>query len=113
MKNSIKKQDIDNILAKTFIKVQKYGDKTTVLMATLPNGFVIVEYSSCVDPANFDMKIGEQNCMDKLVNKIWELEGYRLQSELNNELPEILESQPTQIDLTISMKINDEEIEIL
>lgn len=82
MINRINKKDIDNILKDTLIKVEKYGDKTTILKATLPNGFVIIESSSCVDPANFDMKMGEEICMDKLVNKIWELEGYKLQSEL-------------------------------
>ena len=82
MKNSVTKEQIDKILSETFIKVEKYGDKTTVLMATLPNGFVIVESSSCVDPKNFDMKIGEQICMEHLENKIWELEGYKLQCEM-------------------------------
>lgn len=82
MKNRVTQEDIDKILANTFIKIEQYGEKTTVLMATLPNGFVIVESSSCVDPANFDMKIGEQICMEHLVDRIWELEGYRLQSEL-------------------------------
>lgn len=82
MKNSVTKEQIDKILSETFIKIEKYGDKTTVLMATLPNGFVIVESSSCVDPENFDMKIGEQICMEHLENKIWELEGYKLQCEM-------------------------------
>lgn len=54
-------------------------------MATLPNGFVIVESSSCIDPTNFDMSVGEQICMEKLENKIWELEGYGLQSKLKEE----------------------------
>lgn len=85
MKNKITKTDIDFILANTLIKVEKYGDKTTILKATLPNGFVIVESSSCVDAENFDMAIGEQICMEKLENKIWELEGYKLQSQLNKE----------------------------
>lgn len=82
MKNSVTKEQIDKILSETFIKIEKYGDKTTVLMATLPNGFVIVESSSCVDSENFDMKIGEQICMEHLENKIWELEGYKLQCEM-------------------------------
>ena len=82
MKNSVTKEQIDKILSETFIKIEKYGDKTTVLMATLPNGFVIVESSSCVDSKNFDMKIGEQICMEHLENKIWELEGYKLQCEM-------------------------------
>ena len=51
-------------------------------MATLPNGFIIVESSSCVDPANYNQSLGEQICMDKIVGKIWYLEGYKLQSEL-------------------------------
>lgn len=85
MKNSITQKDIDNILKDTLIKVEQYGDKTTVLKATLPNDFVIIESSSCIDPVNFDMKLGEQICMGKLCDKIWELEGYKLQSKIMEE----------------------------
>lgn len=81
--NSVKKETIDNILSQTLIAVEKYGDKTTILKATLPNGFIVVESSSCVDPKNFNMSIGEQICMKKLEDKIWELEGYKLQNELS------------------------------
>lgn len=84
-KTSVTKADIDNILANTFIKTEKYGDKTTIVKATLPNGFVIIADSSCVDPSNFDMSIGEQECMKKIEDKIWELEGYRLQCEISEE----------------------------
>ena len=113
-KNKVTKQDIDKILANTFVKVEKYGDKTTVLMATLPNDFVIVESSSCVDPANFDMSIGEQICMDKLVDKIWELEGYRLQSELSKKQNDNIgaylkiEQTPNEIKYIISNKKAEE-----
>ncbi len=106
MKNKITKEDIDLILANTFIKVEKYGDKTTVLMATLPNGFVIVESSSCVDPTNFDMKIGEQICMQKLEDKIWELEGYKLQSKL-------YEGQFKNIGCTVKIEQNPNEIKFI
>ncbi len=80
---SIKKEYIDSILSQTLISVEKYWDKTTILKATLPNGFVVIESSSCVDPKNFNMSIGEQICMKKLEDKIWELEGYKLQNELS------------------------------
>lgn len=83
MKNKITKEDIDFILSKSYITAENFGDKTTILKAVLPNGFVFVTSSSCVDPANFDMKIGEQLCMQKLEDKIWELEGYRLQCEVS------------------------------
>lgn len=85
MKNMITKDDIDNILKDTLFEVEKFGDKTTILKATLPNGFVIIESSSCIDPINFDMKIGEEICMNKIVNKIWELEGYKLQCQIRKE----------------------------
>lgn len=106
MKNKITKEDIDKILSKTLVKVEKYGDKTVVLMATLPNGFVIIESSSCIDPVNFNMSIGEQICMDKLVDKIYELECYKLQSKLHEE-------QTNNIGLEIKIEQNPDEIKYI
>lgn len=61
------------------------GDKTCVVMFTLKNGFVIVESSSCVSPENYDADIGKEICRERALNKIWELEGYKLQSKLYQE----------------------------
>lgn len=74
---------IDEIMENTEIKVlpNVFG-KCTVVAAKLPNGFVIVESSACVDPRNYDEDMGVEICMDKIINKVWELEGYKLQSEL-------------------------------
>ena len=35
--------------------------------------------SSCVDPKNYDEKIGKDICMGRIKNKIWELLGFLLQ----------------------------------
>jgi hypothetical protein len=59
------------------------GDKTTVVQATLRNGFVITESSSCVDPANYDKDVGEKICMDRIQNKVWELLGFMLQTAIS------------------------------
>jgi hypothetical protein len=56
--------------------------KTTIGIFTLINGFVIVESSSCVDPKNYNEAVGKQICRDRANAKIWELEGYKLQSKL-------------------------------
>ena len=74
---------IDEIMENTEIKVlpSVFG-KCTVVAAKLPNGFVIVESSACVDPRNYDEDMGVEICMNKIINKVWELEGYRLQSAL-------------------------------
>lgn len=59
------------------------GDKTTIVRATLRNGFEIVETSSCVSPENYDERIGQELCMKKIKDKVWELLGFLLQTAVN------------------------------
>jgi hypothetical protein len=76
--NTIIEQNIND-----FIKsydVSLWGDKTTVVHATLANGFIITESSSCVDPSNFNMDIGESICKDRIQNKLGEMLGFMLQT---------------------------------
>ena len=82
MKNKITQEDIKAILDASKFEAVKIGEKTTVVCCTLPNGFVICESSSCVDPVNYDQKLGEQICKERIANKVWELEGYVLQNSL-------------------------------
>lgn len=65
--------------------IQTVFDKCTVVSCKLPNGFVVVESSACVSPKNYNKEIGVEICMDKITDKIWELEGYKLQSMLYEE----------------------------
>lgn len=81
-KNTITTEHIQAIMDQTAFETSTIGDKTTIVHATLPNGFVIVESSSCVDPENYDLQIGRGICLERIKDKIWELEGYRLQSQL-------------------------------
>lgn len=81
-RNTVTSDHIGAIVAATEFKTQTVYGKTTIVTAKLPNGFVIVESSSCVDPANYDEKIGAQACRERIINKIWELEGYKLQDDL-------------------------------
>ncbi|EEM01929.1 MULTISPECIES: Gp49 family protein [Bacillus] len=82
MDNTVTQQDIDNILEKTQWTVEEFHGKCTVVVAKLPNGFILTESSACVDSADYDMDIGMECCKERIVNKIWELEEYRLQCEL-------------------------------
>lgn len=79
---SVTQEQIDEIIRNSIIKVDTLWDKCTVVAANLPSGFIIVESSACVDPANFDAKVGFDICMERIENKIWELEGYKLQCEV-------------------------------
>lgn len=79
---SVSAEDIDAIIECCEFEVCTAFDKCTIVACKLPNGFVIVESSACVDPNNFDEETGFNNCLEKIVNKIWELEGYVLQEDM-------------------------------
>ena len=76
---------IEEILDNSNIVIQTVFDKCTVVACQLPNGFVIVESSACVSPENYNEDMGVEICMGRIVDKIWELEAYRLQEELYEE----------------------------
>ena len=85
MKNSITQKEIDDLISKSQIKIQAVFGKCTVVSIQLPNGFVIVESSSCVDPINYNEITGATICINKIKDKLWELEGYKLQNELGGK----------------------------
>lgn len=84
MTNTITQEHIDSIIEKSKIVFEKFGNKTLVGVCTLPNGFVLVENASCIDPANYDFEIGKEIIIERFINKLWELEGYLLQSQGGN-----------------------------
>jgi hypothetical protein len=81
-KNTVTQEHVENIFQNTTLDYATTFGKCTVLTAQLPNGFIIVESSACVDPINFDADMGADICNERVKNKIWELEGYVLQSKL-------------------------------
>lgn len=83
MSNTVTQEQVAQIFFDSFKEVTTMGNKTTVLAVTLPSGFVIVESSSCVDPDNYDEQMGYEICRDRVINKIWELEGYVLQKKVS------------------------------
>lgn len=75
---------IDEIMDKSEFVTCKVFDKCTVVACKLPNGFVIVESSSCVDPDDYDEDIGIENCLSRIETKICELEAYGLHEKLRD-----------------------------
>ena len=75
---SIGQQMVDDFIDK--VESMTMGEKTTVTQVTLKNGFIITESSSCVDPKNYSMEIGEEINLEHAKNKIWELLGFLLQT---------------------------------
>ena len=94
--NTVTTAQIDQIIKDSEIVVKTIFDKCTVVAVKLKNGFVLTESSACVDPENYDESLGMSICMERIRNKLWELEGYKLQCELaqkgenNHEKKEII-----------------------
>ena len=83
MENTVKKEQIERLLNKSEVTATTVFEKVTVVAVQLPNGFVVVESSGAVDKENYDFELGKQICLERIQNKLWELEGYVLQKELN------------------------------
>lgn len=85
MQNTVTQKMVDDIFSKAEKKVYTMFDKCTVVCVKLENGFVLTESSACVDPANYNEELGKEICFERIKNKIWELEGYRLQCDIFKE----------------------------
>lgn len=77
-KPSISQQMVDDFIDK--VEVQTMGEKTTVVRATLRNGFEIVDASSCVSPENYSEELGKKICLERIKGKVWMLLGFLLQT---------------------------------
>lgn len=103
MKNTVTQEQINNLIADSDIKVSTVFDKVTVVSLKLPSGFVVTESSACVDPANYDESLGRELCLQRIENKLWELEGYVLATELNKQKNNtVLNEYKNSLDLEIS-----------
>lgn len=86
MSNTVTQEIINDLLEKACIDVRTVFDKCTVVTVKLENGFVLTESSACVDKSNYNENLGKEICLDRIKNKLWELEGYKLQCELKQEI---------------------------
>lgn len=83
MKNTITRDHIDALMAASQVDVCTKFDKVTVVTVKLPNGFVLVEASGAVDPANYSEAMGAKICLERIATKLWQFEGYQLSSRLS------------------------------
>jgi hypothetical protein len=75
--SKLEKLDIEKMF---FVeKVTQKDEKTTEVKTNTLTGFVQYDYSSCVDPKNYDPKIGEDVCVKRMDSIIWKCMGFILQ----------------------------------
>ena len=80
--DKVAKETIDALMARVQFKHQVIGTSTFVYAFLDDQFYMGVGHSACVDPANFDTEIGKEialrDCVNKVVDKLWEFEGYCL-----------------------------------
>ena len=84
--NTVTEEDVDAMIKQIHvdqITPNDLGSVVTVTTVTLANGFTLTESSTCVDPENYDAKIGVDCCMERIKDKIWYLLGFLLSCGLN------------------------------
>ena len=79
--NSVTKESLDNLVARSNVEYAVFGNKLTVAVITLPSNFKVTGEASCVDANNFDKALGEKYALENAVEKLWELEGYLLAND--------------------------------
>lgn len=85
--NRITPKQINTLMEEAeYLEFHKVFGKQCVVVAKLKNGFTIVGESACIDPNNYDPKIGFSLAKQRIEQKLWELEGYALQKVLAGEL---------------------------
>lgn len=82
-KNTVTQAQIEGIIENsTFEVFHRVHEKQCLVAAKLPNGFTLVGESACVDPLNYDERIGFDLAVKQIQSRLWELEGYTLQNKL-------------------------------
>ena len=79
---SVSSEYIDELISNSHISAFTVFDKCTIVACKLPSGFVVVESSACIDPRNYNKKLGVDICMKRIKDRVWEMEAYKLQTEL-------------------------------
>ena len=77
----IPEEKIEKIIAESEYEIWEPFEGITIMAMRLPNGYVIVESSGCVDPAEYDRELGVFYCKEALKRKVWQLEGYVRKNE--------------------------------
>lgn len=56
------------------------GTTITVCCLTLKSGFAVIGESACINPGDFDEQVGRAIARANAIDKLWQLEGYRIKA---------------------------------
>lgn len=85
MPNYISEGKIKAIMDESTYDIRTVFGKCTVVSMRLPNGYVLVESSGCVDPERYNEEYGAELCVEQLEHRVWQLYGFALQEDVFKE----------------------------
>ena len=78
-------KDIERAFKDAKVCLYTAFDKCTIVAVRLHNGFVITESSACVNPEDYDEKLGIELCMKKIVERVYEMVAYEKHTRKKSE----------------------------
>ncbi|MDQ6598763.1 hypothetical protein E2K98_13270 [Bacillus salipaludis] len=78
-KQEITLADIDSMMENAQIEIIELFGKCTMVAVQLANGFVLTESTTSQDPAHYNKDTDTQICLERIKQRISELEGYKYQ----------------------------------
>lgn len=83
MKNRVTIEDVQENMKDVLVETRtEFGKPVTYVTVRMKNGFTLRESTTCVDPTNYDEKVGEDICLERIESKVWFLLGYQLQEDM-------------------------------
>lgn len=73
---------IINIMDNSEYTIFKVFDKCVVVACKLPNGFIVVESSACVNPDDYNENLAIKNCVDRIESRVRAMEAYKRCDEM-------------------------------
>ena len=75
---------VDVIMENSEFEIHNAFGNCTTVYCRLPNGYIITESYSCAN-GDYDEELAQEICYDKIWDRVWELESYRLHCEVYEE----------------------------
>lgn len=86
IRNKVTKEDLNDLVSKSEITYTNPVGTLTHCAVKLPCGYTVTGESACVDPLNYNKELGETYALEKVLDKLWELEGYLLSNDIHRSL---------------------------
>lgn len=83
---SVKREDLEKLLNDSVKEAHIFHGKQMVISYYLRCGFTVTGESNIIDPEKFKFDTGEKLCYEVAIKQLWQLETYRIQSEMYSKV---------------------------